>query len=85
MSVYYYQLQQTIHHIDMNDHDDPRELCQIKNADNQKRRRLDQARRDEENEQRHARREEPGVIECKSIQPATARLDPARREEENEQ
>ncbi len=69
----------------MNPHDDPRDLRQIKNADNQKRRRLDQARRDEENEQRHARREEPGVIEYESIQRATARLDPARREEENEQ
>jgi hypothetical protein len=35
----------------MNPHDDPRDLRRIKNADNQKRRRLDQARREEENEQ----------------------------------
>ena len=56
----------------MNPHDDPRNLRQIKNADNQKQRRLDQLRRDEENEQQQARREEPGVIEYKSIQCATA-------------
>ncbi len=73
----------------MNPHDDPRESRRIKNADNQKRRRLDQARREEEqsantsqratarldparreeeNDQRHTRREEPGVIEYESIQ-----------------
>ena len=46
---------------------------------------MDQAKRDKENEQRHARREEPGVIEYESIQRVTARLYPARREEENEQ
>ena len=47
--------------------------------------RLDPARREEENEQWHARQEEPGVIEYKSIQRAMARLDPTRREEENKQ
>ena len=47
----------------MNPHDDPRDLRRIKNDDNQKRRRLDQARRDEENEQRHTRCAQPGVIE----------------------
>ena len=67
----------------MNPHDDPRESRRIKNADDQKRRRLDQARREEENEQRHTRRAQPGVLGHKSIQCATARLDPVRREEEN--
>ena len=47
--------------------------------------RLDPARRVEENEQRHSKREQPGVIEHESLQRAGARLDPARREEENEQ
>ena len=62
----------------MNPHDDPRDLRQTKNVDNQKKR-LDQARRDEEKEQRHTRCAQPGVIEYKSIQRVTARLDPARR------
>ncbi len=47
--------------------------------------RLDPARREEENEQQHTRREQPGVLEHESIQRANARLDPERREEENEQ
>ena len=69
----------------MNPHDDPRDLRRIKNADNQKIRCLDQARRDEENEQRHTRHAQPGVIEYESVQRATLRLDPVRREEENDQ
>jgi hypothetical protein len=51
----------------MNPHDDPRDLRRIKNADNQKRRRLDQARREEEQS-------------ANTSQRTTARLDPARRE-----
>ncbi len=47
----------------MNPHDDPRELSQIKNADNQKRRPHDPARRDEEHEQWHTWRAQPGVLE----------------------
>jgi hypothetical protein len=47
--------------------------------------RLDPARREEENEQQHTRREQPGVLKHESTQRANARLDPARREEENEQ
>jgi len=47
-----------------------------------KRRRLDLVRREEENEQRHTRREQPRVLGQESIQHATARLDPARRDEE---
>ena len=42
--------------------------------------RLDPARREEENEPRHTRQDQPRVLEYKSIQRATARLDPARRE-----
>ena len=92
----------------MNPHDDPRDLRRINNDDNQKRRHLDQGRRDEEqsantsqratarldparieeeNEQRHARREYPARREeeqsTNTSQRATARLDPSRREEEN--
>ncbi len=48
----------------------------IKNADSQRRRRLDPERREEENEQRRTRREEPGVIEQESIQRAVAREQP---------
>ena len=53
----------------MNPHDDPRESRRIKNADNQKRRRLDHARREEEQS-------------ANTSQRATARFDPARKEEE---
>ena len=56
----------------MNPHEDPRELCWIKNADNQKRRHHDPARRDEEHEQRHTRHAQPGVLEHESIQRALA-------------
>ena len=72
-----------MNHNDMNPHDDPRELRWIMNADNQKIRRHDRARREEENKQLHTRREQPGVLGHESIQRATARLDPARREEHN--
>ena len=47
--------------------------------------RLDPARREEDNEQRHTRREQPGVLGHESIQRAKTRLDPARRKEENGQ
>ena len=66
----------------MNPHDDPRDLWRIKYAYDQKRRRLDYARRDEENEQWHTRRAQLGVIEYESIHSATAQLDTTRREEE---
>ena len=46
--------------------------------------RRDEARRDEENEQRHTRREQPGVLEHKAIQCSMAREEPGRRKEEQE-
>ena len=66
----------------MNPHADHRASRWIKNADNKRSRHQDPARRDEEDEQRHTRRAQPGVLEHESIQRATARLDPAQREEE---
>ena len=65
----------------MNPHADPKASRWIEKADNKRRRRQDPARREEENEQWHTRRAQPGVLEHESIQRATARLDPVRREE----
>ena len=56
----------------MSPHDDPRELSQIKNADNNKKIRHYPARREEEKSTNTSQR-------------VTARLDPVKREEENEQ
>ena len=76
VSVYYYQWKQTINHNDIKPHDDLRESCRIKNADNQKRRCQDPARRDAENEQRHTQHAQPKVLERESIQRAMAREHP---------
>ena len=67
----------------MNTHDVPRELRQIKNTDNQKRRHHDPARRNEEHEQRHTRHAQPGVLKHESIQCATAREHPGVVEHES--
>ena len=47
--------------------------------------RLDPARREEENELKHTRQEEPGVLEHVSIQSATARKQPGVMENEARQ
>ena len=65
-----------MNHNDMNPHDDSRELCWIKNADNQTRRHHNPARRDDEHEQRHIRHAQPSVLEHKSIQCTTAKEQP---------
>jgi hypothetical protein len=56
----------------MNPHADPRELCCAKKADNHRIRCADHGRREEENDQRRARRKTPGVVERKSGQQAAA-------------
>jgi hypothetical protein len=57
----------------MNPHADPRELRCANKADNHRVRRADCGRREEENDQQHARCETPGVLECESGQQAAAR------------
>jgi hypothetical protein len=52
----------------MNPHADPRELHHAKKADNHRISCADHGRREEENDQRHARHKTPGVVECKSGQ-----------------
>ena len=74
----------------MNHHGDSIALRRIKNADNQRKRRQDLARREEEQVANTAtwrtrRREQPGVLEHEALQRATAREEPGRRDEENEQ
>jgi hypothetical protein len=52
----------------MNPHADPRESCCTKNADNQRLRRAHRGRREEKNDQRHARCKTRGVVERESAQ-----------------
>jgi len=80
----------TINHNEMNRHGDSIALWRIKNADNQRKRRQDLARREEEQvantaQWRTRRREQPWVLEHEALQRATAREEPGRRDEENEQ
>ncbi len=66
----------------MNPHGDPRALQRIKDAANKRKRRQNTEYRRQDTAQWRARLEQPGVLEHKAIQRATAREEPGRRDEE---